>query len=155
MTESRMTDSFRKALEEGARGLELELSEEQKEQLYRYYEMVTERNKVMNLTAITEEGEFVQKHLIDSLAIVKAGEAVTEILAAGDIEVIDVGTGAGLPGIVLKICYPGLRMTLFDSLKKRLRRGGRLFRDDKREGLGRVEGRYIDKSVPRRFSAGL
>lgn len=121
MTESRMTDSFRKALEEGAKGLELELSEEQKEQLYRYYEMVTERNKVMNLTAITEEGEFVQKHLIDSMAIVKAGEAVTEILAAGDIDVIDVGTGAGLPGIVLKICYPGLRMTLFDSLKKRLR----------------------------------
>lgn len=116
-----MTETFKTVLEEGLEGLKLTLSETQKAQLYRYYELLVEKNKVMNLTTITEEAEFVQKHIIDSLAIVHAGEAVTDILSAGDIDVIDVGTGAGLPGMVLKICYPNIRLTLFDSLKKRLK----------------------------------
>lgn len=116
-----MTDKFKIKLEEGCAGLGITLTEEQQEKLFRYYEMVIEKNKVMNLTSVTEENEFVQKHLIDSLAIVRSGEAICEILTAGDIDVIDVGTGAGLPGIVLKICYPSIRLTLFDSLQKRLR----------------------------------
>lgn len=116
-----MTDIFRTELEQGLNGLHLVLSDEKKEQLYQYYLMVMEKNKVMNLTAITEEREFVQKHIIDSLAIVKAGEGVCSILEGGDIDVIDVGTGAGLPGIVLKIAWPKLRIVLFDSLQKRLR----------------------------------
>ena len=57
-----MNETFRKELEQGLRGLSLTLSEEQKEQLFRYYEMVIEKNRVMNLTAITEEADFVQKN---------------------------------------------------------------------------------------------
>lgn len=116
-----MSPLFQKELEIGLKGLEIELTEEQKKSLYRYYLMVIEKNKVMNLTAITEEAEFVQKHIIDSLAIVNAGEGVRDILQSGDIDVIDVGTGAGLPGIVMKIAWPKLRLVLFDSLQKRLR----------------------------------
>lgn len=116
-----MTDTFKNRLEEGCKGLQLELTEEQQEKLFLYYEMLIEKNKVMNLTSITDEAEFVQKHLVDSLAIVKSGAEIREILASGDIDVIDVGTGAGLPGIVLKICFPAIRITLFDSLQKRLR----------------------------------
>ena len=116
-----MTDTFRTTLQEGCAGLGITLSEKQQGQLFRYYELLIEKNKVMNLTAITDETEFVQKHIIDSLAIVKAGPAVCGIFEAGDVNVIDVGTGAGLPGIVLKLFYPGIRLTLFDSLQKRLR----------------------------------
>ncbi|MDO4437833.1 MAG: 16S rRNA (guanine(527)-N(7))-methyltransferase RsmG [Eubacteriales bacterium] len=116
-----MTELFRTELEDGIKLLNIELSEKQKEQLYEYYNMLVEKNKVMNLTAITEEKEFVKKHIIDSLAIINAGEEITNILTKGDIDLIDVGTGAGLPGIVLKIAFPKLRITLFDSLMKRLK----------------------------------
>lgn len=119
MTE--ISETFRKNLESGTTALGISVDEEKLSRLFCYYQMLTEKNKVMNLTAITEESEFAQKHIIDSLAIVKAGDAVREILEAGDIDLIDVGTGAGLPGIILKIFFPDLRITLFDSLKKRLR----------------------------------
>lgn len=116
-----MTELFRTELEEGIKLLNIELSEEQKKQLFVYYNMIVEKNKVMNLTAITEEKEFVKKHIIDSLAVVNAGEEIADILKNGDIELIDVGTGAGLPGMVLKIAFPKLKITLFDSLMKRLK----------------------------------
>lgn len=83
-------------------------------QLLTYYDMVIEKNKVMNLTAITEFKEFVFKHIVDSLQLFRIYQIKnTESL-------IDVGTGAGFPGIPLKILYPGLKVTLFDSLQKRL-----------------------------------
>lgn len=126
-----MTDHFLEQLRAGTEALQLSLQKEQEEQLFSYYQMVIETNKVMNLTAITEEVDFVQKHIIDSLAIVRGGESVCRLLAAKGTRLIDVGTGAGLPGMVLKICWPGLRVTLFDSLKKRLR-----FLDEVIEKLG-------------------
>lgn len=116
-----MRESFKYKLEEGCTGLGITLTVEQQEKLFQYYEMVIEKNKVMNLTSITEEADFIEKHIVDSLAVVKAGKEICEVLAAGDIDIIDVGTGAGLPGIVLKIYYPSIRLTLFDSLQKRLR----------------------------------
>ena len=115
-----MNETFRKELEQGLRGLSLTLSEEQKEQLFRYYEMVIEKNRVMNLTAITEEADFVQKNLVDSLALVLAGPKVRGMLETAGVSLIDVGTGAGFPGLVLKIAFPGLKVTLADSLQKRL-----------------------------------
>ena len=91
-----------------------ELTEKQAEQFYIYYEMLVETNKVMNLTAITEFDEVIQKHFVDS--IVK-----TEVFVEKGVEtLIDVGTGAGFPGIPLKIMYPQLKVTLLDSLNKRL-----------------------------------
>lgn len=90
----------------------LELSAVQKEQLHTYFELLVEKNKVMNLTGITEENDVYEKHFYDSL------------LFSFDIDfsgktLIDVGTGAGFPGLVLAICYPNLKVTLLEPLNKR------------------------------------
>ena len=95
--------------------IQIELSEKQAEQFEQYYEMLIAKNEVMNLTAITKFEEVVQKHFIDSVMI-------KEVRELGDNEKwIDVGTGAGFPGIPLKIVYPQLQVTLLDSLNKRVK----------------------------------
>ena len=114
-----MTETFSEELKKGLSELSLCLSEVQREQLFEYYSMVVEKNKVMNLTGITDEREFVIKHIIDSLSLVKAGMPITELLTSGS-RLIDIGTGAGMPGVILKIAFPSLSVVLFDSLKKRL-----------------------------------
>jgi 16S rRNA (guanine527-N7)-methyltransferase len=98
---------------EGLAELGIKLSDYQLEQFITYYELLIEKNKVMNLTAITEPKEVISKHFIDSLALVK-------VCSLTDEKVIDIGTGAGFPGIPLKIIYPNTSIILFDSLKKRL-----------------------------------
>ena len=94
--------------------LGITLTEKQKRQFHRYYELLVEWNKVMNLTGITEYDEVNEKHFVDSLAIIKAVN-MEEIHS-----VIDIGTGAGFPGIPLKIAFPHLEACLLDSLKKRV-----------------------------------
>lgn len=101
---------FNKGLEQ----LGIELSDQQKEQFLKYYDLLIEWNSFMNLTGITEFQEVIVKHFLDSLSLVKA------IQIKDGQKLIDVGTGAGFPGIPLKIAYPGLKVTLLDSLKKRL-----------------------------------
>lgn len=98
-----------------ARGAEAGLSftQRQLEQFGKYYELLVETNKVMNLTAITEPEEVAVKHMIDSLLAWEAGME-GKLLA-------DVGTGAGFPGVPLKIYCPGLKVVLIDSLGKRLK----------------------------------
>ena len=115
-----MTDNFKLKLVGDCEKLGIQLDEHETEKLYRYYKLVVEKNKFMNLTAITEEDEFISKHFIDSLSIVKAPHLKDELARAKGTKLIDVGTGAGFPGMVLKIVFPSLKITLFDSLKKRL-----------------------------------
>ena len=99
----------------GLEKLGISLSKEQINQFLKYYEMLVEKNKVMNLTAITEFEEVVVKHFLDSISIGKYYD-----MEKAD-TLIDVGTGAGFPGIPLKIAYPNLKITLLDSLNKRIK----------------------------------
>ncbi len=91
-----------------------DLTDKQIEQLDKYYEMLIEKNKVMNLTAITEFDEVLVKHFVDSLSI-------CTVLPNDVTTVCDLGTGAGFPGIPMAIAYPSLQFTLIDSLNKRIK----------------------------------
>lgn len=108
--EKKYLEQFHKDLEE----FHITLTSFQIEQFITYYEMLIEKNKVMNLTGITDFEEVLKKHFIDSLSLVKACDL------NGDISLLDVGTGAGFPGIPLKIAFPNLKITLLDSLNKRI-----------------------------------
>ena len=101
-------------LREQLKQLDIGMSTEQEEMLLSYHRMLGERNKVMNLTAVTELSEVCTKHYLDSLSIVRAVDMM-------DVKrMIDIGTGAGFPGMVLKIMFPHIRVTLLDSLNKRI-----------------------------------
>ena len=94
--------------------LNVDLTEKMLEQLNRYYELLVEWNSKINLTAITEKHEVYLKHFYDSLTLCKVIDLNSEE------SLCDIGTGAGFPGIVLKICFPHLKLTLVDALNKRI-----------------------------------
>lgn len=101
-------------LKEYIQKIGIELSQDKIDKLIKYYELLVEKNKVMNLTAITEYKDVVIKHFADSLSIIKAVN-MSEVT-----NIIDIGTGAGFPGMVLKIVFPDVKITLLDSLNKRV-----------------------------------
>lgn len=107
--------SFKECLRDGAAVYGLALTEVQLEQFDKYFQLLIEWNEKINLTAITEPREVAVKHMIDSLT------CWDDDRFDNNIRVIDVGTGAGFPGIPLKIFRPDIRLTLLDSLNKRIK----------------------------------
>lgn len=127
-----------KLFEEKLNALGITLTEKQYQQFDRYFELLVEWNKVMNLTGITEYEEVNEKHFVDSLSIVK-------VLDMKNVNhVIDIGTGAGFPGIPLKIAFPHLKITLLDSLNKRIKYLNTVIEELELEDIQTIHGRAED-----------
>ena len=108
-----MMDKMLTTLEAGLPLLSLELPEQIRQTLCAFGSAVVKQNEVMNLTAITEPDQVAKLHLLDSLTVLKAADLAGK-------RVIDVGCGAGFPGVPLKIACPEMKLTLLDSLGKRM-----------------------------------
>ena len=113
--------------------LNIELSEDQLDKFYDYMNILIEWNKVMNLTAITEPEEIILKHFIDSLTVLNS--------ISKNSKIIDVGTGAGFPGIAIKIAYPEIKVVLLDSLNKRIKFLNEVIEKLRLENIEAVHGR--------------
>ena len=118
--------------------LGIELTEEQLVKLNKFYNLLIEWNEKINLTRITEEKEVYLKHFYDSLTISKVVDLSTKETLC------DVGTGAGFPGIVLKIVFPNLKITLVDSLLKRVNYLNAIISDLKLENIHAIHSRGED-----------
>ena len=99
--------------EDGLKQLGILIEKNQRQKMLQFMDLVLEKNKVMNLTAITEEKAFIELHLIDSLTILS-------LIETNEGNLIDVGTGAGFPGVIIKLARPELEVTLLDSQLKKL-----------------------------------
>ena len=128
----------RKLLEQGLSQLNIQFTDKQIEQFMKYYDLLIEKNKVMNLTAITDLNEVMTKHFLDSVLI-------SNVLNMSDFyTLVDVGTGAGFPGIPIKILFPHLKVTLIDSLNKRLKFLDDVISELELDGIETVHGRAED-----------
>ncbi len=118
--------------------LSVEVDRKKIDQFNQFYDLIVEWNKVMNLTAITDYKDVVEKHFLDSLSIER-------ILKLDDLKtVMDVGTGAGFPGMPLKIIYPELKITLLDSLNKRVKFLNEVIRQLELKNIDAIHGRAED-----------
>ena len=117
------------------------LDEKQLNQLEKYYELLVEYNKVMNLTGITEKEEVYLKHFYDSLTIIK----VIDLKNVNSL--CDIGTGAGFPGLVLKIVFPNLKVTLLDSLNKRINFLNTVIEELKLENIETIHARAEEYAI--------
>lgn len=118
--------------------LSVEVDRKKIDQFNQFYDLIVEWNNVMNLTAITDYKDVVEKHFLDSLSIER-------ILKLDDLKtVMDVGTGAGFPGMPLKIIYPELKITLLDSLNKRVKFLNEVIRQLELKNIDAIHGRAED-----------
>lgn len=106
-------------LQSGLAELGLALSESQQKQLIDYLAMIAKWNKVYNLTAIRDEGEMLTHHILDSLAVVQPLQIHLNTVGADSPRVLDVGAGAGLPGVVIAICCPSIEVICVDTVGKK------------------------------------
>ena len=113
----------------------LNLDDEQLDKLEKFYQLVIEQNRVMNLTTITEPHEFAIKHVIDSLS------AWDDKIFQGVERIADIGTGAGFPAVPLKIFRPQIKFTLIDSLNKRVEFLRRVVAELELDGVEVIHGR--------------
>lgn len=125
--------------------LGVSLTDKQIEQFLIYYELLTEWNSFMNLTAITEYEDVLKKHFVDSVSLIQAVDVRKEFT------LIDVGTGAGFPGLALKIAYPELKVTLLDSLQKRIQFLDAVIEKLGLEGIETIHGRAEDFAKPQKL----
>lgn len=125
-----------------------ELSDIQKKQFHRYFELLVEWNEKINLTAITEEAEVYLKHFYDSLAPILQGYLQNE-----SIRLLDIGAGAGFPSLPMKILFPQLQVTIIDSLNKRINFLNLLAEELGLEGVNFYHGRAEDFAQDKHFRA--
>ncbi len=117
---------FYEHLSNSLKKVNIDISEEQIDSFEKYYELLIEWNSFMNLTSITDMDEVIDKHFVDSILLLKyisftdEEESFDKIIFSKNSSLIDIGSGAGFPGIPLKIMCPYLKFTLVDSLNKRI-----------------------------------
>lgn len=124
--------------------LDIYLCDDQVKQFVRYYELLAEWNSYMNLTAITEFDDVMKKHFIDSLSLVKAFDKIK----MEEVSVIDIGSGAGFPGLPLKIAFPQIHLTLLDSLLKRINFLNEVVNNLELQNVTMIHGRAEDYAKP-------
>jgi 16S rRNA (guanine527-N7)-methyltransferase len=134
---------------DGAKEYGVSLSDEKIEKFMKFKDILKEWNEKINLTAIEDDKDIILKHYIDSLSIAPYIEGLLSnaTSTSADIKLIDVGTGAGFPGIPLKIVFDKLNVTLFDSLEKRIKYLNIVIDDIKINGIDTVHGRAEDYGV--------
>ena len=120
------------------------LDDKKMDSFLKYYELLIEWNSFMNLTSITDFSEVLKKHFIDSISLVNA----VPYLLKDSYQIIDVGSGAGFPGIPLKIIFPQLKVTLIDSLNKRIKFLNEVSNSLGGENMTIIHGRAEDLARP-------
>ena len=149
-------------LREKALQLSISLNDMQMEMFNIYYEMLINTNKVMNLTAITQLDEVILKHFIDSISVACVYDKLMDFTGCGKetsdnkdtlekLKILDLGTGAGFPGIPLKIVFPDIEIVLMDSLNKRVRFLQDVIDELKLTGISAVHGRAEELSRDKQY----